>query len=98
MLRNFAKELTRIKLGKHWPGRFLKKQNASLTAHYTTAMDSSRKRADFAYKYTLYFELLARKMKEYSLESLEGQDIYNMDEKGFLIEVLSNGKRIFCRQ
>lgn len=94
MLRNFAKEITGKKPGKQWPTRFLKKYNNQLTARYTTRIDSQRKRADSAYKYSLYFELMAKKLKEYDVQP---EDMYNMDEKGFLIRVLSKGKRIFSR-
>jgi hypothetical protein len=41
-----------------------------------------RKRADSAYKYTLYFELMARKIEEYDIQP---EDMYNMDEKELLI-------------
>jgi hypothetical protein len=95
MLRNFAKEISGIKPGKHWPSRFLKKHQNKLISRYTTGIDSTRKRADSTFKYTLYFELLARKIKEYEIQP---ENIYNMDEKGFLIGVLSKGKRIFSRR
>jgi hypothetical protein len=95
MLRNFAKELTGKKPGKHWPGRFLKKHHNELASAYTTAMDSNRKRADSAYKYARYFDLLARKMDQYKVEP---ENIYNMDEKGFLIGMLSKGLRIFSKK
>ena len=50
---------------------------------------------DSAYKYTLYFELLARKIHQYDIQA---EDIYNMDEKGFLIGILPKGKQIFSKQ
>lgn len=95
MLRNWTQEITGIRPGKQWPTRFLKKHNNDLIARYTTGIDSSRKRADSAYKYALYFELLARKKEKFELRP---EDTYNMDEKGFLIGVLSKGKRIFSKQ
>jgi hypothetical protein len=95
MLRNFAKEISGNKPGKHWPGRFLKRHQDDLISTYTTAIDAARKRADSAYKYTLYFELLSRKLQEYDLRP---EDIYNMDEKGFLIGILAKGLRIFSKQ
>jgi alkylated DNA nucleotide flippase Atl1 len=95
MLRNFAKEITGIKPGKHWPGRFLKKHNKDLISRYTTGIDAARKRADSAFKYALYFEFMGRKIKEYDVQP---ENMYNMDEKGFLIGILPKGKRIFSRQ
>jgi hypothetical protein len=95
MLQNFVKEITGKKPGKHWPGRFIKRHQDNLISTYTTAIDAARKRADSAYRYTLYFELLSWKMKQYKLRP---EDIYNMDEKGFLIRILVKGLRIFLKQ
>lgn len=54
-----------------------------------------RKRADSAYKYALYFELLAQKIEKYNLKP---EQIYNMDEKGFMIGITARSKRIFARR
>ena len=58
-------------------------------------MDATRKRADSAFKYLLYFKLLRQKIEQYNIDP---QHMYNMDEKGFLISVLSKLKRIFSRR
>ena len=58
-------------------------------------LDHNRFRADSAFKYSLYFELLRKKIEQYKVEP---QHIYNMDEKGFLIGILSKIKRIFSRR
>ncbi|KAK1912874.1 hypothetical protein P3342_004810 [Pyrenophora teres f. teres] len=58
-------------------------------------MDRTRHLADSESKYRLYFELLHRKITEYHLEA---RDIYNMDEKGFLIGLIGRSKRIFSRR
>jgi predicted lipid carrier protein YhbT len=42
MLRNFAKELIKKQPGKHWRGRFLKRQQDDLILNYTTAIDAAR--------------------------------------------------------
>ena len=57
-------------------------------------MDTNRKRADSAFKYSLYFELLQRKIEQYKVDP---RHIYNMDEKGFLIGILLRIKRIFSK-
>ena len=57
-------------------------------------MDVVRKRADSTFKYTLYFKLLKRKIKEYKINP---QLIYNIDKKGFLIKVLLKMKKIFSK-
>lgn len=94
ILRNFAKEISGIKPGKHWPSRFLIKYQNKLISRYTTGINSIYKRADLAFKYTLYFELLARKIKEYKIQS---ENIYNIDKKGFLIKIFTKSKRIFSK-
>ncbi|KAI9037671.1 uncharacterized protein KD926_000087 [Aspergillus affinis] len=95
MLQNLAREISGKQPGKLWPGRFLKRHNEELISCYTTGIDSSRKRADSAWKYALYFELLTRKIQEYDIRQ---EDIYNMDEKGIMIGVLRKAKRIFSKQ
>jgi hypothetical protein len=94
MIRNFAKEIVGTKPGKNWPSRWLKAHSDKVISYYTTGMDASRKKADSAFKYSLYFELLARKIEQYKLEP---EYMYNMDEKGFLIGVLVKAKRIFSK-
>jgi hypothetical protein len=58
-------------------------------------MDLNRKRADSAYKYSRYFDLLARKLDKYNMDP---GNIYNIDEKGFLIRMLLKGLRIFSKR
>jgi hypothetical protein len=95
MLQNLAAEITINQPGNNWAGRFLKKHQDELVYRYTTSIDSARKRADSAYKYALYFELLARKIDEYNIQPA---NIYNMDEKGFLIGMLSKAKMVFSKR
>ena len=58
-------------------------------------LDHNRSRADSAFKYILYFELLRKKIEQYRVEP---QYTYNMDEKGFLVGILLKIKRIFSRR
>jgi hypothetical protein len=58
-------------------------------------MDTNRKKADSAFKYSLYFKLLRRKIEQYDVDP---QHIYNIDEKGFLIGILLKMKRIFTKR
>jgi hypothetical protein len=52
-------------------------------------MDASHKRADSAFKYTLYFEFMARNIKEYDVQP---EDMLNMEEEEFLIGVYLKAK------
>ena len=58
-------------------------------------MDASRKQADSTLYYSLYFDALEQKIKEYKIQE---EDIYNMDKKEFLIGILPKGKRVFSRR
>ena len=95
MVRNFASEIAKKDAGKNWVDRFLKRHHHELLSHYTNGIDRNRFKADSAFKYSLYFELLRQKIDQYNVEP---RHIYNMDEKGFLIGILSKQKRIFSRE
>ena len=94
MLRNFITEICGREPGKTWILRFLTRYDLNLILRYTVGLDKERLRADSIYKYLLYFELMRQKIEEYQVEP---RYTYNMNEKGFLIEVLAKIKRIFSR-
>jgi hypothetical protein len=58
-------------------------------------MDATRHRADSHLKYKLYFDLLHAKMKEYNVLP---ENLYNMDEKGFMIGVIGHSKQVFTQR
>ena len=95
MIQNFAQEIYQKEIGNRWVERFLHRHQSKLVSKWTMGLDHNRSRADSAFKYSLYFELLKKKMEQYYIEP---QHVYNIDEKGFLIGVLSKMKRIFSRQ
>ncbi|PZC87683.1 hypothetical protein A1F95_11279, partial [Pyrenophora tritici-repentis] len=57
-------------------------------------IDRARHRANSGVKYKLYFNLLHKKIEEYKIRL---GDVYNIDEKGFLISVTGRSKRVFSR-
>jgi hypothetical protein len=57
-------------------------------------MDSNRYAANLYEKYSLYFDLLYRKMLEYKILL---RNTYNIDKKGFIIGVVSRSKRVFSK-
>ena len=57
-------------------------------------MDHNRHKADSIDKYRLFFDLLHGKMVKYKILP---KDTYNMDEKGFLLGILTRLKRLFDR-
>jgi hypothetical protein len=95
MIRNFASEIGGRQAGKSWVDRFIKRFDVDLVSRWTSGMDTNRKKADSAFKYSLYFELLRRKIEQYNVDP---RHTYNIDEKGFLISILSRMKRIFTKR
>ncbi|KAF1922586.1 uncharacterized protein M421DRAFT_77728 [Didymella exigua CBS 183.55] len=55
-------------------------------------MDSNRHYAELYTKYKQYFNILYSKINEYNVEL---ENTYNIDEKGFIIGVISRLKRVF---
>jgi transposase-like protein len=95
MIKNFSSFVAKTELGESWVTCFINRHEIHLISKWTTAMDCTRHLADSEPKYRLYFELLHRKITKYHLEA---RDIYNMDEKGFLIGLTGRSKRIFSRR
>ena len=62
---------------------------------YTKGLDLDRKKTDSVQKFILYFELIGQKIEQYNLIP---EQIYNMDEKGFMIRIMIKEKRIFSRR
>jgi hypothetical protein len=58
-------------------------------------LDSNCFRADSYDKYKLNFDLLHGKMQEYEVEA---GNMYNMDEKGFMLGTIRLSKRVFSKQ
>jgi hypothetical protein len=100
MVQNFAKDIVKKRPGKNWAYKFVKRYQKVLKSSFLAAADLSRKKADNAYQYTLYFKLVCSllnnsiytnilkvraKIKQYNVLP---QNIYNIDEKGFLISIL----------
>jgi hypothetical protein len=95
MVQNFATTLAGKHVGRGWVRRFVKRHNVDLLSRYTSAMDKDRHMANSEKKYQLYFDLLHSKIKEYGILP---SNMYNMDEKGFLIGVIGSSHRIFSRR
>ena len=94
MVRNFAFEISRITPGKNWVSRFIKRHKDKIKSSYLAPVDIARKRADNPYQYKLFYELLKEKIEKYKIKE---HNMYNIDEKGFLISVLNKSKRIYTK-
>jgi hypothetical protein len=95
MIQNFASTIAKEPVSESWVTRFINRHSIHLISQWTTGMDSNRHKADLVDKYRLYFRLLHSKINQYYIDP---RHTYNMDEKGFLIGILSRLKRIFSRR
>jgi hypothetical protein len=75
-----------------WITRFLQRHHDALENFWQSPMATVRHDADNYERYCLYFDLLHGKIEEHNVLP---ENTYNMDEKGFMIGVIKNGKRIF---
>ena len=93
-IQNFGSQLAGKRVGKSWVDRFMVRHRDHLIPRWTTGIDNNRHKADSGEKYKLYFDLLESKIERYRILP---HLIFNMDEKGFMLGVLSRSKRVFSK-
>ena len=67
MVHHFIKEITRIDIGKNYITQFWHKYSNILAARYLKPIDLLKKKANNIYLYSLYFDTLEAKTKEYKI-------------------------------
>jgi hypothetical protein len=95
IIQRFGSDIAKRELGKGWVNRYIQRYNVYLVSRWATGMDRLRYQANSQSKYSLYFKLLRSKLSQYNIEP---RYTYNIDEKGFLLGVLTRSKRIFSRR
>jgi hypothetical protein len=95
MIQNFTSQVAGCDVSASWVTQFINRHCINLITKWITSMDCQRHQADSLLKFDLYFDLLHSKMTEYNVQP---HNIVNMDEKSFLIGVLSHSKRVFSRE
>ena len=95
MIKKFASEVSQLEVSRSWVERFLRRNRDQLSPKYTTGIDRNRFKADTEHSYRTYFDLLHAKMRQYNVDA---ENVYNMDEKGFLLGKTSRTKRFFSKQ
>ena len=94
MVTHFVFDIVKKHPGKGWCQRFCKKWSDHLMSRYLVPLDAARKRSESKREFDVWFELVKQKIEKY--EILPG-NMYNMDEKGFLIGFLKKSKRVFSK-
>jgi len=60
MIKNFAQDIAKIKVGKDWPYSFVRRNHIELGCTWFDGLDIARKRADNTSRYKAYFELVSQ--------------------------------------
>jgi len=94
MVCHFAFDISQKMPGKSWCGRFCKRWSHLLESRYLRPLDAARTKVDSEHEYKGYFDLVLQKIQQYNVQTA---NIYNMDEKGFLLSFLTKAKRIFLK-
>jgi hypothetical protein len=95
LIQCFGSEITKNELGIHWVDQHIKCYEIHLISCWATGINRSRHQAESQSKYSLYFELLCSKISQYNIEPCH---MYNMDEKGFMLGILTCLKQVFSRR
>ena len=93
-VRTFAFNICGVWPGKNWASRFVQQHREIITSQYLLGFDISRKRADNWWLVNQFFIIVQEKWKQYKYAPY---NVYNMDEKGFLLGILQKMRRIFTR-
>ena len=68
MVQNLASAIAGKMPGINWASCWVKQHLKVLKSAYLLPIDKNRKRADSALYYSLYFELLGQKIKQYNIK------------------------------
>jgi hypothetical protein len=94
MVATWAKGMCGHQPNKNWSAGFKARHDDILDCRYLNTIDLARHKADSAASHRQYFITLRQKMDWYSIQP---QNCYNIDEKGFLVGHLQKVKRVFSR-
>jgi len=70
------------------------RHRSELDSTYLNNLDLERHHADSVYSYKVFYNTVNQKIQQYQISE---DNIYNMDEKGFLLGRLNKGRRIFSK-
>jgi hypothetical protein len=94
MVTAFASQLAGRAPGHCWVPRFVKRHRSKLDSAYLNNLDLERHQADSVHSYEVYFNTVNQKIRQYHISE---DNIYNMDERGFLLGRLNKVRRIFSK-
>jgi hypothetical protein len=92
MVRTWVSLICGSEPGKNWSADFKRRHESILGCRYLNTLDLERHKAESEPSFRQHFNILRQNMDHYSIQP---QNCYNMDEKGFLIGHLQKVQRIF---
>ncbi|KAF4627253.1 hypothetical protein G7Y89_g10904 [Cudoniella acicularis] len=95
IVKNLAEEIKGASVGKNWVGQFVKRHGIRLKSLYLRNIDNLRVSAEYAPMFILFFATLTAVIEKYRITA---ENIYNFDEKGFLIGLGRTLKRIITQE
>jgi hypothetical protein len=95
ILVRIIKSLCKWEPSDRWVMRFLHRYPDDLLKAWSAPMEKQRHDAASYDSFRSYFDLLHSTIEQHSIQP---ENTYNMDEKGFMIGVMSKGVRIFNKQ
>ncbi|RDL32578.1 uncharacterized protein BP5553_09034 [Venustampulla echinocandica] len=95
IVRNLAEEIIKDYVNKNWASTFVRRHRDELKSVYLRNIDNQRRKAEYLPLFEFFFKLLYDKMEEHNITA---DNLYNWDEKGFLIGVGKIYRRIMTRQ
>jgi len=94
MVTAFASQLAGRAPGHCWVSRFVSRHRSELESAYLNNLDLDRHQADSIHSFEAYFTTVNQKIQQHQISE---DNIYNMDEKGFLLGRLNKVRGIFLR-
>ncbi|KAI0995406.1 hypothetical protein K3495_g12772 [Podosphaera aphanis] len=90
-----ASELCGSMPSKNWGSRFIARHEHELGKGFLDSIDLSRCRSESKISFANYFLRISQKFEQLNIGA---ENIYNMDEKGFLIGEIQKSRRIFTKE
>ncbi|RMZ87477.1 hypothetical protein DV736_g5297, partial [Chaetothyriales sp. CBS 134916] len=90
-VRNLVFEIVKKQPGKNWVTTFCKRHRSRIKSLYLRAIDQTRHIADNSAYFEHFYATLKQKVEKYHIKP---HNVYNFDEKGFLLGLCHSAKRI----
>lgn len=95
VVRRLVEDQLGHSVGVNFVATWVRRHSDQIMTGYLTPIEHKRKKATSYHHFNIFFENLKKKIDSYNINPC---NIYNMDEKGFLIGYLQKTRRIFAKK